>query len=401
MINRWTKLAGLMVITLVVLWLSCPFEGSDKEPEDGHFLSPSASPAPTELVTPTPPIPDIPEETPGEPEPPFLYEKLVEETAQGSIVMHFLEIDLKSENVGVKPVTSHRTLFGYEYLSVMAKNTNALAAVNGGFSHPNGLPGGMLYSNKTLKTPATGNFPVLFLFEDRALIADASQKIWLQSKESATDPVFFNRYSTFGGIYVFTPIYGSSNRIEKPHLCAVVQRGMVSELVSAHAPVSIPSDGFLVSAVGVDAEKRLRDFIVTGQEVEIKTRLETSPSFDGEYVSAYECGSWLIRDGVNVCPESDAWVGNLLTRAPRTAVGIKSDGTLLFVVVDGRNKDISIGVTGPELAELLLNKDVLQAAMLDGGASSEMIIGEKIVNHMSAGRERLISSCFIVFKKGE
>ena len=30
-----------------------------------------------------------------------------------------------------------------------------------------------------------------------------------------------------------------------------------------------------------------------------------------------------------------------------------------------------------------------------------MIIGEKIVNHMSAGRERLISSCFIVFKKGE
>ena len=59
--------------------------------------------------------------------------------------MHFLEIDLKSENVGVKPVTSHRTLFGYEYLSVMAKNTNAIAAVNGGFSHPNGLPGHALF----------------------------------------------------------------------------------------------------------------------------------------------------------------------------------------------------------------------------------------------------------------
>ena len=133
----------------------------------------------------------------------------------------------------------------------------------------------MLYSNKTLKTPATGNFPVLFLLRTGPVIADASQKIWLQSKEVATDPVFFNRYSTFGGIYVFTPIYGSSNRIEKPHLCAVVQRGRVSELVLAHEPVSIPSDGFLVSAVGVDAEKRLRDFITTGQEVEIKSHLET------------------------------------------------------------------------------------------------------------------------------
>ena len=47
------------------------------------------------------------------------------------------------------------------------------------------------------------------------------------------------------------------------------------------------------------------------------------------------------KDGVNVCPNPMP-IGNLLTRAPRTGPGIKSDGTL-FVVVDGRNKDISVG----------------------------------------------------------
>ncbi|NLU32241.1 MAG: phosphodiester glycosidase family protein [Clostridiaceae bacterium] len=400
MINRWTKLAGLMILTLVVLWLSCPFEGLEDEPEDGHLLSPSptaasSSPVPTDDPTDSP----MPGETPGDQEPPFSYEKQVIETADGPIVMHFLEIDMKSNRVGVKPVTSHRTLFGYEYLSVMARNSNALAAVNGGFSHPNGLPGGMLYSNKILKTPATGNFPVLFLLEDRAVIADASQKIWLQSGKAISDPVFFNLYSEYDGIYVFTPIYGSSDRLEKPHLCAVVRNGKVSDLVSASGPVSIPYDGFLVSAVGTDAERRLRDFIAVGQEIEIKTELKTSPPLDGEYVSAYECGSWIIRDGVNVCPDSDGWVGTLLTRAPRTAVGIKSDGALLFIVVDGRNKDISIGVSGPELADLMLERGVTQAAMLDGGASSEMIIGDTIVNSLSAGRERLISSCFVVFSK--
>jgi len=388
-----------MILTLAVLWFSsCPFEGSENEPEDGHLLSPSPSPAATYTPNPTadPAITPSPGEA-SDGNKPFLYEKQVKETAHGPVVMHFLEVDLESGKVGVKPVTSHRTLFGYEYLSVMAKNSNALAAVNGGFSHPNGLPGGMLYSNKTLKTPATGNFPVLFLFEDRAAIADASQEIWLQSGNRICDPVFFNRYSPYDGIYVFTPVYGSSDRIDRPHLCAVVRGAKVSDLVSASEPVSIPPDGFLVSAVGADAERRLKEFITVGQEVEIKTRLETSPSLDGEYVSAYECGSWLVRDGVNVCPDTDGWVGNLLTRAPRTAVGVKHDGTLLFIVVDGRNKDVSIGATGPELADLMIERGVTQAAMLDGGASSEMIIGDTIVNTLSAGRERLISSCFIVF----
>lgn len=387
----------MMVLTLVVLWFSCPFEGSENGPEEGHLLSPPPTPGVSSSPVPT----ALPEtgETHGEHEPPFLYEKQVKETAHGPVVMHFLEIDMRSDKAGVKPVTSHRTLFGYEYLSVMAKNSNALAAVNGGFSHPNGLPGGMLYSNKTLKTPATGNFPVLFLLEDKAVIADATQKIWLQSKERASDPVFFNRYSDYEGIYVFTPIYGSSDRIEKPHLCAVVRNGKVTDMVSANEPVSIPSDGFLVSAVGADAERRLKGFIAVGQEVEIKTELKTSAHLDGEYVSAYECGSWIVKDGINVCPDSDGWVGTLLTRAPRTAVGIKSDGTLVFVVVDGRNKDISIGVSGPELAGLMIERGVMQAAMLDGGASSEMIIGDTIVNNPSAGRERLISSCFVIFKK--
>ena len=47
----------------------------------------------------------------------------------------------------------------------------------------------------------------------------------------------------------------------------------------------------------------------------------------------------------------------------------------------------------------MIERGVMQAAMLDGGASSEMIIGDTIVNNPSAGRERLISSCFVIFKK--
>lgn len=392
--NRRITLAALMAFSLIVLWLSGPFEDFEKKSADGPLFTPS--PGLTESGSQTPPV-----ATGGSPleEGAFRYEKVSLNTADGPIVMHILQVDMKNLHVGVKPVSSHRTLFGYEYLSVMAGSVDALAAVNSGFSYPNGLPGGMFYSNEILKIPASGRFPVLFLMENQAVITDAEQNISLKSGESVLQPVFFNRYSNDGGLYVFTPVYGSSDRIEKPHLCAIVKNGKVFELRQSETAQEIPSDGFLVAALGADAEKKLQSFIEPGSLLEYKTELKTATPLQDEYLSAYECGSRLIKDGVDVCPDYDPWAAGLLTREPRTAVGIKSDGTLLFAVIDGRGKEVSIGATGPELVRLLLERDVYQAALLDGGASSEMIIGGNIVNSPSAGRERLLSSCFVVFKR--
>jgi hypothetical protein len=398
--NKGIVIACLMVLSIFVLCISGPSEGFYRKSTDGPLLTPapevSHSPPPVHAADPT----QKPTPEPGrEEEDPFLYERVVTRTPDGPVVAHYLELDMKSDRVGVKPITSHRTLFGFEYMSVMASKANALAAVNGGFCYPNGLPGGMFYSNKTLKIPASGRFPVLFLLEDAAVLSDAEQRIWVESAGSSLEPVYYNRYSTEGGIYAFTPMYGSTDRIEKPHLSVVVRNGRADELVDSDNPTAIPGEGFVISAIGDKARKRLKDFITIGADVKIKSELNTKVPLPGEYLSAYECGSWLIRDGADVCPENDPWAGGMRSRAPRTAVGIKSDGTLVFIVVDGRLEDESIGVTGPELVRLMLDRGVVSAALLDGGASSEMIIGGEIVNKPSAGRERLLFSCFVVFRK--
>jgi exopolysaccharide biosynthesis protein len=65
-------------------------------------------------------------------------------------------------------------------------------------------------------------------------------------------------------------------------------------------------------------------------------------------------------------------------------------------VVDGRQKDLSDGLTLNELGQELLKLGVKDAVNLDGGASSEMIIDGKIVNSPSAGRERMLPSGFII-----
>lgn len=77
-------------------------------------------------------------------------------------------------------------------------------------------------------------------------------------------------------------------------------------------------------------------------------------------------------------------------RAPRTALGIKRDGSLLLLVVDGRSS-LSSGMTLQETAQYLLRLGAYDAVNFDGGGSSEMIIKGKLVNRPSDGRERLIS----------
>lgn len=67
---------------------------------------------------------------------------------------------------------------------------------------------------------------------------------------------------------------------------------------------------------------------------------------------------------------------------PRTAIGMVEPGHLVAVVVDGRQPGYSLGVSGGELAELMLAHGCVSAYNLDGGISATMIfLGNKINRH--------------------
>jgi len=66
-------------------------------------------------------------------------------------------------------------------------------------------------------------------------------------------------------------------------------------------------------------------------------------------------------------------------RHPRTAVGKKADGTVVFVVVDGRTNQ-AFGVSIFELREIMKWLGCVDALNLDGGGSSTMTAGSNIVN---------------------
>lgn len=90
------------------------------------------------------------------------------------------------------------------------------------------------------------------------------------------------------------------------------------------------------------------------------------------------------------------------TRHPRTAVGIRADGTVVIVVVDGRQKDtVSEGISLADLAIMFRELGCTDAINLDGGGSSTFIIGSvdgafTTKNSPSDGRLRGISNSLLV-----
>ncbi len=89
------------------------------------------------------------------------------------------------------------------------------------------------------------------------------------------------------------------------------------------------------------------------------------------------------------------------TRHPRTSVGKRIDGTVLLVVVDGRNIEAA-GMSLAELQSVMKWLGCIDAINLDGGGSSTMVVKGLIVNHptdnklFDAGGERSVANAVVV-----
>ena len=81
---------------------------------------------------------------------------------------------------------------------------------------------------------------------------------------------------------------------------------------------------------------------------------------------------------------------------PRTAIGQRADGAVLMLVIDGRQIH-SLGATFEDLIEIFLDYGAVNAANLDGGSSTLMMLDGEIINSCaSIVGPRLIPTAFLV-----
>ena len=91
-------------------------------------------------------------------------------------------------------------------------------------------------------------------------------------------------------------------------------------------------------------------------------------------------------------------------RHPRTLVGIREDGTVLIIAIDGRQAALSNGASWSDMAWILLELGAVDAINLDGGGSTTFVTCPspkkyQVRNSPSDGSLRLVYNSLIVVKK--
>lgn len=125
-----------------------------------------------------------------------------------------------------------------------------------------------------------------------------------------------------------------------------------------------------------------------------KPKKEDIEAWDIQYGASF--GPVLIANGEVALPEDN--VGGL---NPRTAIGQRSDGAILMLVIDGRQV-ISIGATLQDLVDIFLEYGAVNACNLDGGSSSMMWYKDGYLNNTaSVIGIRPVPTSFVVLKEGK
>ncbi len=101
------------------------------------------------------------------------------------------------------------------------------------------------------------------------------------------------------------------------------------------------------------------------------------------YRDAIEFGPYLIVNGKRSFIKGNGGWGI----APRTAIGQRKDGIVLFLVINGRIPS-SIGADMIDLTDIMERYGAYNAANLDGGSSSELVIEGEIINTPVAGGDK-------------
>lgn len=91
-------------------------------------------------------------------------------------------------------------------------------------------------------------------------------------------------------------------------------------------------------------------------------------------------GPFLIMDGeIQFSQLTDPAVYGA-GKNPRTAIGQRADGSIVMLVINGRQPS-SLGASFEDLADIMLEFGAVTASAMDGGTSSQMIWNGSILNH--------------------
>jgi phosphodiester glycosidase len=326
----------------------------------------------------------------------------------------------------VHGVLSNERIARRERVGAMGRRVGAVAGVNGGYFAPSGDPVGVLAIDGALLSEPVDGRSALLVGAGTAAVAPMRFRgsVTINGVKRLIDGVDRTRglVPACGGrggdlptsrpnaaltcfdaseLVLLSPSYGARPPREGG-VEAVLRDGVVAR-VRGPGTGPVPRDGLLLTGTG-DAARFLRDAALPRSRAEVELALTAAgrPVDLAQQTLVVGGGPRLVRAGrVAVSarlegfapPQAPAFFGTFVAaRQPRTLAGVRADGTVLLVTVDGRRPGWSVGMTLPEAARLMLSLGARDALNLDGGGSSTMTVRGEVVNRPSdRGGERPVS----------
>jgi hypothetical protein len=353
----------------------------------------------------------------------------------------------------VRAVLSNERVAGRERVSAMARRVGAVAGVNGGFFASNGDPVGVLaIDGELLSEPVDGRSALILPGAAAPAASQAasarpriarlgfSGRMYVNGRSREIDGVDRRRglIPDCGGrggdvpterpngaitcvdgseLVLLSPRYGRRPPAEGG-VEAIVRDGTVTRL-RPPGTGGVPNTGLVLTGTG-DAARFLRNNALPRSHARIaltllagKERVTMLPggagSVPGGSGSAQAGGAPTVVVGAGprilragevavaarregFAPSSSFFGSFVASRQPRTLAGVRGDGSLLLVTVDGSAPGWSAGMTLREAARLMRSLGARDALNLDGGDSSTMTVRGQVVNRPSGpGGERRVS----------
>ncbi|MFE4173592.1 phosphodiester glycosidase family protein [Streptomyces sp. NPDC056909] len=309
-----------------------------------------------------------------------------------------------------------------ETTSSVAVENGSLLAVNGGFfitSDADGVQGtvaGIAAYDGELESMAVGSRAALILADGgrHPRIADLSTTVTARAKSSTYAVQGINRLpgkvrncGRPGGVPTGLARHDTTCSLPDdlvkftPRFRAALPEGAGSQVVldSKDRVVSagprggaVPAGGSVLQGIGGAADW-LTAHGRKGERIPVQEVIRDSAGRRielGAHDSVVSAAPTLVKNGriaIDAATEGTldpldlsfgfAWSN---VRQPRTMAGIDGHGRLLLVTVDGRQPGVSEGFTLAEAARFMRSLGAEQALNLDGGGSSAMVVGGKLVN---------------------
>ena len=324
-------------------------------------------------------------------------------------------------------VTSGEVLRDQSTVSASAKRLEeagyrVVAGINGDFYNTNtGLPIGIVVTEGQLRSSDAGYHAVGFRKDGTAILGKPAVKVSADLGYGVDDGL--GNYTQIvrqitavnkarvseGGIYLYTHDFNAAHTNGTAEagvdvVCTIVD-GSLAIGETATLMVEQVLDGAFATPVGenqmvlsvnlksnsyyVDALRNLP----VGSTITLSAAAEDPLWNDVEYAvgALYS----LVENG--------AVVSGLPTGTnPRTAVGQKADGTVIFYTIDGRQSGHSVGASLTQVAQRLIELGCVTAVCLDGGGSTTLAVTmpdsveAEVVNSTSGAERAVTNRIFLV-----